>query len=864
MLVAQTELPAKGHTPVTDEAVAPTCTETGLTEGSHCSVCNEVLVAQTELPAKGHTPVTDEAVAPTCTEQGYTIYTCSICGYRYTDDYIDALKHNIVQHAAKTATCTEKGWNAYETCSRCDYSTYSEIVALGHEYVRGICQRVGCGKINRITGITIQTSHVQNLYDDFDFRNLITFEPEDAYADEVDYSFTTSDKRIISLNNGIGTGLKEGSAYITIKASDLVTGINTQRKVLVTVKDFYKPTAVKLDKTGTVNLNLGETLTLTPRLAPETAQATYSWKTSSTKIAKVEGGVVTPVGEGTATITVTAKRGSVSKSATVKIKVVDPYKPTSVKLDKTGTVNLNLGATLTLTPSLSPETAQATYTWKTSSTKIAKVEGGVVTPVGEGTVTITVTAKRGSVSKTATVKVKVVDPYKPTSVKLDKTGTVNLNLGETLTLTPSLSPETAQATYTWKTSSTKIAKVEGCVVTPVAEGTATITVTATRGKIKKTATVKVKVVDPYKPTAVKLDKTGTVNLNLGETLTLTPSLAPETAQATYSWKTSSTKIAKVADGVVTPVAEGTATITVTAKRGSVSKTATVKVKVVDLYKPTSVKLDKTGTVNLNLGETLTLTPSLAPETAQATYSWKTSSTKIATVEGGVVTPVGEGTATITVTAKRGSVSKTATVKIKVVDPYKPTAVKLDKTGTVGLNLGETLTLTPSLSPETAQATYTWKTSSTKIAKVEGGVVTTVAEGTATITVTAKRGSVSKSATVKVKVVDPYKPTAVKLDKTGTVNLNLGETLTLTPSLSPGTAQATYIWKTSSTKIAKVESGVVTPVAEGTATITVTAKRGSVTKTATVKVKVIKPNTTPTPMPMSTPTVVTENSINPIL
>ena len=47
-------IPAIGHTPVTDAAVAPTCTETGLTEGSHCSVCNEVLVAQETVPALGH------------------------------------------------------------------------------------------------------------------------------------------------------------------------------------------------------------------------------------------------------------------------------------------------------------------------------------------------------------------------------------------------------------------------------------------------------------------------------------------------------------------------------------------------------------------------------------------------------------------------------------------------------------------------------------------------------------------------------------------------------------------------------------------------------------------------------------------
>ena len=71
---------AKGHTEVTDAAVASTCTETGLTEGKHCSVCNEVLVRQEVVAAKGHTEVTDAAVAATCTGTGLTEGKhCSVC-----------------------------------------------------------------------------------------------------------------------------------------------------------------------------------------------------------------------------------------------------------------------------------------------------------------------------------------------------------------------------------------------------------------------------------------------------------------------------------------------------------------------------------------------------------------------------------------------------------------------------------------------------------------------------------------------------------------------------------------------------------------------------------------------------------------
>ena len=63
-----------------DAAVAATCTATGLTTGKHCSVCDTVLVAQTVVPALGHTEVIDAAVAATCTATGLTAGKhCSVC-----------------------------------------------------------------------------------------------------------------------------------------------------------------------------------------------------------------------------------------------------------------------------------------------------------------------------------------------------------------------------------------------------------------------------------------------------------------------------------------------------------------------------------------------------------------------------------------------------------------------------------------------------------------------------------------------------------------------------------------------------------------------------------------------------------------
>ncbi len=130
-----TYVDALGHTVVIDELVAPTCTETGLTEGTHCSVCNAVLTDQEVVPALGHTVVIDELVAPTCTETGLTVGThCSVCNAVLTaQDVVPALGHDYVAVATQP-TCTEQGYTTH-TCSRCDDSYVDTYVdALGHTW----------------------------------------------------------------------------------------------------------------------------------------------------------------------------------------------------------------------------------------------------------------------------------------------------------------------------------------------------------------------------------------------------------------------------------------------------------------------------------------------------------------------------------------------------------------------------------------------------------------------------------------------------------------------------------------------------------------------------------------------------------
>ncbi|MCQ2069584.1 MAG: leucine-rich repeat protein [archaeon] len=167
------------HTEVLIPGYPATCTEDGLSDGYHCSVCGEMLVEQETIPALGHLPgepVIENMKDPTCSEEGgYDIvvycercgevissehivierlphtevlipgypatctedglsdgYYCSVCGeVLIKQTVIPALGHDLVHHEAKEPTATEHGWYAYETCSRCDHSTYVEIPATG-------------------------------------------------------------------------------------------------------------------------------------------------------------------------------------------------------------------------------------------------------------------------------------------------------------------------------------------------------------------------------------------------------------------------------------------------------------------------------------------------------------------------------------------------------------------------------------------------------------------------------------------------------------------------------------------------------------------------------------------------------------
>ena len=169
-----------------------------------------------------------------------------------------------------------------------------------------------------------------------------------------------------------------------------------------------------------------------------------------------------------------------------------------------------------------------------------------------------------------------------------------------------------------------------------------------------------------------LNKTSTT-IAVGASETLTATVTPDNATfKNVTWKSSNEAVATVdANGKVTGVKAGTATITVETMVGS--KTATCAVEVITSV--TGVTLNKTATT-IAVGASETLTATVVPGDAyNKKVTWTSSDPAVATVDAsGKVTGVAKGTATITVTTENGGHTATCAVEVADIkngnhDPY---------------------------------------------------------------------------------------------------------------------------------------------------------------------------------------------------
>jgi len=250
------------------------------------------------------------------------------------------------------------------------------------------------------------------------------------------------------------------------------------------------------------------------------------------------------------------------------------------------------------------------------------------------------------------------------------------------------------------------------------------------------------------------------------------------------------------------------------------------------------------TQNLKIGQSATLTAKIKPVTAEVgATTWTTSNPSVATVNKGVVTAVGVGSATITATID----GKTATCVV-TVEPTKVTNISISAKSKT-LVVGNTFTLKATVSPANAtNKGVTWKSSNTSVATVDAnGKITAKKAGEATIKVEAKDGSKKANEcviTVYAKATKVTVKAAGYTLKNNTIYLVKGKSVKLVSTVTPAKAQQSVTYKSGNPSVAKAySSGKITAKKVGTARVTITSKDGKAKKVITIKVvKKAKSNT----------------------
>ena len=185
-------LKVHAHIVVNQTAVAATCTRSGLTAGSYCSDCGEILEPQKLIPPKGHNSRLVEEISSNCTQDGIVKEHCEVCGVDFIRQLTYSKGHDYDQAQIQTeATCTTDGISLY-VCKECGHSESATIQAKGHTLIALDTADDGtviytCGDCGHVTqdGSTVDPTEEVHIFDcDKNFSFEIIYDGDEAYIRE--------------------------------------------------------------------------------------------------------------------------------------------------------------------------------------------------------------------------------------------------------------------------------------------------------------------------------------------------------------------------------------------------------------------------------------------------------------------------------------------------------------------------------------------------------------------------------------------------------------------------------------------------------------------------------------------------------
>mgnify|MGYP002623103599 CR=1 FL=1 len=341
--------------------------------------------------------------------------------------------------------------------------------------------------------------------------------------------------------------------------------------------------------------------------------------------------------------------------------------------------------------------------------------------------------------------------------------------------------------------------------------------------------------EPVHVTNVTLDSKA-LTIEVGASQLLTATVSPFNAEnAVIVWSSDNASVAKVANGLVTALAPGTARITAQADDGGISDACLVTVPIPFVF-VSDVSLDPSS-LEMNEGDREQLHAVVLPDNADdPSLKWSSSAPDVAQVTSdGVLFALTPGEATITVTTVDGG--KNATCSVIVKD--KVTGLTLEPEQ-MDILIGQESDIVAHLEPDNANVNIVWKSTEPNIVSVDNhGHILGVSAGDATIcAATDYKGKIAFCGIHVRNKIESFKVTADYSE------VNIGKTLPLKVSFTPSNLPDTKIeWHSSNDSVATVDDdGLVTAKAKGTTIISATIINGPDIKTDKLEIKVIQPVT----------------------
>lgn len=622
--------------------------------------------------------------------------------------------------------------------------------------------------------------------------------------------WTSSDNRVATVENGLVTGVKAGTAVITAKQT--INGIVKTATCTVYVQTSVEQ--VTLDPKE-ITLGIGKYETIQATIKPSTLNGvSLKWVSSNEEILKItEAGklsvTVQGVAGGTAVISAINQDNVVVGFCSVT--VLQPVE--GMTLSETE-VTSRIGDTVQLRATITPDNAtNQNVTWKSSNTKVATVSAnGLVTMKAAGTASIICTSEDNPEVQ-AFCNVTVLKAVSGVSLDIDSK---EMYVGENYRLTYLVSPGDASTPQvTWTSTNTAVVTVDSTgMLTAKGVGQAEIIIKTVDGSYMDLCTIVVK----QKPTNVKLS-VNNLTMNAGEYFYLDPVLTPaNSTKEGLVWECVDTNIATVSStGRVTAKNPGQTIIMVKTQNG-----ATAYCKLTVLQAVTGLEITP-GKATLDVGEKLQLYTEFTPATASNTdVYWSSSDENIATVDkDGEVTAKQGGLVVIQCQSDDGGYN--AVCILTVIEEVTEIKITPEQ---YKLGLGKTFQLKAEITNSTASdKDVEWRSSDESVVTVDkNGKIRGISLGYATITVMALDGS-DVEATCEIRVVTEV--TGMTMNYTS-ITLIQGNTFQLEADIRPTNATyKTASWKSDNPEIAMVDDdGVVTAISPGTAWITAEARDSS--------------------------------------